>query len=152
MLDILFLDIDGVLNSVVWFERLYKKRGFFKNDHKLDPKAVKNLVSILEKTGCKVVISSAMRILYSKEYMVRMMLRAGMPYRYMDRFIGITPIHHDRNRGNEIREYLSKNDVGRYVVIDDDSKDLVGLPLVKTRYSVGLRDKELVGEICSILM
>ena len=75
---VLFLDIDGVLNSENWFAyRIYCVKNNMVNilmnfvdtddrniKHKLtmlDDRAIANLNRIIEETGCKVVLSSSWR-------------------------------------------------------------------------------------------
>lgn len=150
---IIFLDFDGVLNSGVWFHKLYKLgRQYRCCEAKLDPKAIKCLASILKETGCYVVITSSMRIIYGKKHLMRLMFRAGLPYKYKNRLIGLTPIHRDRFRGREIQEYLDNNQVSSFVIIDDDVADLQQYKnkLVKTKNMFGLR-KWNVSEAVKIL-
>ena len=80
---VLFLDIDGVLNSSNWFEYMqycikndmYNKVLNFveiNDEHikrklsMIDDRAIANLNRIVEETGCKVVLSSSWRS--SREY------------------------------------------------------------------------------------
>lgn len=57
---IIFLDIDGVLNSGDWAEELYKNPN--PNYHNFcDPKAVDMLIEFLQSTGFMLVLSSSWR-------------------------------------------------------------------------------------------
>ena len=57
---IIFLDIDGVLNSGDWAEELYKNPN--PNYHNwCDPKAVDRLIEFLQSTGFMLVLSSSWR-------------------------------------------------------------------------------------------
>ncbi len=134
---ILFLDIDGVLNSGTWFES--NRRGMFD----LDPGAVSLYNEIVEKTGCMVVISSSWRRLdgYIDE-LQRNSLR-------VDVIIGETPRLPRPNgtsvefceRGFEIRSWIISNCQGvelTYAIVDDDSDMLPGQPFFQTSWKIGL--------------
>lgn len=59
----LFLDFDGVLNTIGYAKRL-RKEGIDPFDEfgaMFDPKTISNLKSIVEQTGCKIVLSSTWR-------------------------------------------------------------------------------------------
>ena len=56
----LFLDIDGVLNSVSWYREEWNKNHVYPQGD-FDPKCVELVNRIVEETGCKVVVSSSWR-------------------------------------------------------------------------------------------
>ena len=59
----LFLDFDGVLNTTCYVKRL-RKEGIDPFDEfgaMFDPDTIRNLKSIVEQTGCKIVLSSTWR-------------------------------------------------------------------------------------------
>ena len=56
----LFLDIDGVLNSVSWYREEWSKNHAYPQGD-FDPKCVELVNRIVEETGCKVVVSSSWR-------------------------------------------------------------------------------------------
>jgi hypothetical protein len=161
---VLFLDIDGVLNS----HRLFKKikedgiptpeeqsladelhplyGGFCHIDvirtgiRHIDPSAVKLLNEILEASKAKVVVSSTWRLGNPLECIDKMLKFHG----FTGELIGMTEAWLDRDkypqRGNEIQEWLDRHpDVGSFVIIDDDS-DMAHLMnhLVKTQFAEGL--------------
>lgn len=140
---VLFLDIDGVLNSQNWF-------GFMKycedngtvekilnyvdtNDddvkyklHMLDDRAIANLNRIIEATGCKVVLSSSWRSSRESDNIFTQYVLKLKGYKYD--FYGVTPrLWHKEfgtQRGEEIQMWmdkeLEKNEIESYVILDDD--------------------------------
>lgn len=111
---VIFLDIDGVLNVI---PKTIDKWGayFGPEDH-----FVKNLKTLIDQTGAKIVISSTWRM-SGLQYMKDMWADRNLP----GEIIGITPNHMMKTgttlqRGKEIDEWLSKNDVQNYVILDDD--------------------------------
>ena len=145
---VLFLDIDGVLNSENWFGyRLYCiKNNMFNevinfvntNDerikHKLsmiDDRAIANLNRIIEETGCKVVLSSSWRSCVEAEnalteYLLKL---KGFKYELYD----VTPRlwfnDFSVRRGEEIKFWLDKesekNEIESFVILDDDDSDML---------------------------
>ena len=64
--NIIFLDVDGVLNSHLYVEQYKDKRGEWLNlsqrEQNLDPKAVKMLDQLCKDTNSKIVLSSTWRL------------------------------------------------------------------------------------------
>jgi hypothetical protein len=133
---VIFLDIDGVLNSHIYFssresikedERLNNDPdGHDKNDL-IDPKAVENLNEIVRNVpNVEFVLSSTWRRGHHITEMTEILKSKG--------FIGIinsaTPICDFKGsvRGNEISIWLENNrdfNFNNYVIIDDDSDMLL---------------------------
>lgn len=130
---VLFLDIDGVLNSAEWF-----LSGVPKNIWDLDPKAVRRLKRILEATGAKVVLSSAWRK-YPKEVAhLRTLFDIHDMTPVMTTFLGCThrrpdggpqhgadnctdPLTHPVPRHEEISAWLAAHpEVTAFAIVDDD--------------------------------
>lgn len=129
---IIFLDIDGVLNS----HRTPNPR---KLPYIVDRKLVARFKRVLKRTGAKVVLSSTWRYdpagLFSAKY-------HGIPY------IGITPDMPHRPRRDEILAWLKKpRNANRFAVIDDDDDELDELPLFQPSASTGLDNKIAQGVI-----
>jgi hypothetical protein len=126
MRKIIFLDIDGVLNSHDWFERKPKlppdspRRDFI--IEMLDPKAVQLFHLILVETNAEVVLSSTWR-LHDED-------REIIKEKVVD-FIDVTPVSDSRIRGAEIYMWVDKNLTPeerkemRYAILDDDSDMLL---------------------------
>ena len=125
---IIFLDVDGVLNSHQWWESEARKGDERQAglDRHIDPQAVLQLQRICTLTGAHVVISSTWRFGHL-ELLLKMLTRYG----FTSPVIGIT----DRGcsncvRGNEIYRWLQDNvenylDFKSYVIIDDDGDMLL---------------------------
>lgn len=124
---IIFLDIDGVLNSQDWYHRRTKtspdctREEFDRNQ--FDPEAVKRLRTILGVTQAEVVLSSVWRL--GEESC------AAVRQNACD-FIDVTPQCSSGIRGAEIMMWIRKNIPGyydegvlQYAIIDDDSDMLL---------------------------
>ena len=157
---IIFLDIDGVLNSQNTFIDNHEYRKFFvkyMNDEVNDKIIYKMLDIDLDKlfmirdictlTGAKVVISSTWRRSRYYPLIEERLTSLGVP------IVGVTPFI-GNNRGDEIRKYLEDNHVDEFVILDDDIfKDFNELEnyLVKTSfYEDGLTD-EISREVVRVL-
>jgi hypothetical protein len=126
---IIFLDIDGVLNHVQFYEQrhvLLEKGIKIKYPYsEIDPACVEKLNVLCEKTGAKVVISSTWRhsgLDYCKD--------ALEFHGFKGEIIDITPSSPTRFRGIEILDWIKTNEelIGEpyynfteYVILDDDS-------------------------------
>lgn len=137
---ILFLDIDGVLNSVQ-----YAIRNNIRGIWGLDPVCVALLQQIVIATNCHIVISSTWRRNYTLVAMRKVLSDTGMikdpP------IIGYTPVSkYRRLRGDEIEEWIdgsippTKLKSLRYVCLDDDDDFLPDQPLVRTNIETGLTE------------
>ena len=129
MRKVLFLDIDGVCNSV-----RYMKSGAHRPGSMLgiDPYPAFMVGKIQLDTGCEVVLSSTWRL--------NKMSRDEVRAQVVD-FIDVTPDFGIRPRGEEIQDWLDRNpDVTRYAILDDDSDMLQGqMPnFFKTTWEEGL--------------
>ncbi|QJI52419.1 hypothetical protein [Psychrobacillus phage Perkons] len=130
---LIFLDIDGVMNS-----------GFSKRSDKhfslaFDDNAVTNLKQILERTGAMIVVSSTWRLGEAiKSLKEDIFIHYGL-----DKYIvGVTPYYQETIRGLEIADYLAHqhNQVIESFVILDDDTDMGSFTdrLVKTNAIYGL--------------
>ena len=131
MKKIIFLDIDGVLDTQLWYTQMDRNTTIDKYGYAFDPNAVANLKRIVEETGADIVISSSWKCMGLTQ-MEDMWNDRNLP----GRIVGITPnsvsdellLHADIDsmelfhiRGEEIKEWLSKHGkrVSNYVIIDD---------------------------------
>ena len=131
MRKIIFLDIDGVLNTKEWHSRMTKDAPKDEYGYAFDPVTVKNLAHIIDKTGADIVISSSWKF-YGVAKLRKMWEIRNLPGTILD----ITPntisdemllnanldeMELGVCRGNEIKEWLSrhKGEVSNYVIIDD---------------------------------
>ena len=166
---VLFLDIDGVLNSENWFGyRLYCiKNNMFNevinfvntNDERIkyklsmiDDRAIANLNRIIEETGCKVVLSSSWRSCVEAENTLTEYLLKLKGFKY--EFYDVTPRlwfnDFSIRRGEEIKFWLDKesekHEIESFVILDDDYSDI--LPEQMNNFihidgQVGLTDKDV---------
>jgi hypothetical protein len=123
LIKIIFLDVDGVLNSSNFFRESRKKTYDTSN---LDKKAVEVLNTIIELTGAKVVISSTWRV----HDFFGLLCELG-ENDFKGEVIGQTPILNQSIRGNEIKEWIQLNkesldvtdekDFKNYLILDDNS-------------------------------
>lgn len=144
---ILFLDIDGVLNSDAWFRSKRNRT----ETNELDVAAVKRLDLIVERTGAKVVISSTWRTGLTREELTAILQKYG----FRGEVIDMTPVLRagevrDRagspTRGDEIQAWLDAQPAPpRAFVILDDQTDLGALSVrqVFTTYDHGLLDEHV---------
>ena len=113
---ILFLDIDGVLNSADFvIKRKYDLVLSFLSYplSEFDPLAVERVNTILNKTNAKLVISSDWRF---TEGLDNILKKAGLRYPIYD----ITPYGMGKDRGYEIQEWLDEHDdIENYAIIYD---------------------------------
>ena len=160
-MNIIFLDIDGVLNSSRYFSKIANiKNNFYKDDkhdlnsiedkvnyHMLDINEynINILKSIIENTNSKVVITSSWKFMGIFNNIVSRLIGLGIPI--IDKTIdkGI-------NRGEGILNYVKEHNVNNYIVIDDeifdDYNDIILSRLVKTSFDDnGLDEKAKVKAI-----
>lgn len=143
MRKVLFLDFDGVLNHRAHFARLPPGRTASEvehDDNSFDRVCVARLDTILERTGCSVIISSSWRHMYPLAKLVTILRQHG--FRYESRIIGVTPDFPDRDRGHEIQASLDALAVVEVFAILDDDSDMAHLKsfLVQTSFDTGLQD------------
>lgn len=160
---LLFLDIDGVLNSSDWFVRLVEKkphpkkpkliRKDFKTDRffpiyrmfRLDPQAIKcasDLITSIE--GAKWVVSSTWRHGSDDEFsdLVLYLKKCGLK----GEIIGRTQSRPPASRGSQIQNYLDEHQLTekQILIIDDDSDMLHLTPRhIKTDYLFGLTQADV---------
>jgi hypothetical protein len=111
---VLFLDIDGVLNTT---STLWKLRTDGSED--IGSKHLIHLSRIVHKTGCKIVLSTSWRHFEPHiDTIKRRLLTAGIPNEVI---ISKTPDMWDDPRGHEITAWLKDHpEVTKFAVVDDD--------------------------------
>lgn len=131
---VLFLDVDGVLNSERWFAQ--EMRG---NLLELDPAAVGMVQAIVHATGAEIVLSSTWRLVPD----LRQQIQAVLPHTER------TPrgSAFDR-RSQEIRAWLDAHpDVTAFAILDDDADagyDGLDAHFVQTDPKEGIRSADVV--------
>ena len=132
---LVFLDFDGVLNSNTWIYT-HSERGF---DH-IAPELVQLVNQLLWRTGAKVVVSSAWRILFNVDE-----LREGLvEHGFSGEIVGAT----DRigsMRGDQIERWLHEHDHDGPICILDDSTDMNRLLpfLIRTSAETGITQADV---------
>lgn len=130
---ILFLDIDGVLNSEdyasLYTEKEWDNLTYF--ERHLDDKAIQLINYICDSTKAQVIISSTWRYGRSVEQLQDILNSRGATFKIIDK----TPEYDIRYRGYEIDAWISKNrskdkngnyfKFTNYVIIDDDIEDML---------------------------
>ena len=129
-MNVIFLDIDGVLNHELFYEKRQEKvlndnENFIKLPKELrdiDVEKVKLLNKLCADTKSKVVISSTWRIGRTVDELREMFKNVGFTFEIIDK----TPASDHRVRGVEIKSWLKSNlSVTNYVILDDDSDFLI---------------------------
>lgn len=121
-MNIIFLDVDGVLNSVNNLIRIHKKtnKSYSCYSYPFDYECLENLKELVFRTKSNIVISSSWR--KSKEGMQKLFEVLKM-YELDELVIGATPFL-GTNRGEEISKYLDSIkyiDIINFVILDDDN-------------------------------
>lgn len=114
---VIFLDVDGVLNSRTFAKRMREREGVnvFRHDI-LDEGALLLLKEIIDRTGAKIVVSSSWRKIPSK----LLALKDWLAYYGMEVY-DVTP-YAGGERGNDITAWLKRHpSVHKYAILDDDS-------------------------------
>lgn len=157
-MNIIFLDIDGVLRThesdLAWSKELNEpvRRG---TNRLFSKKAVDNLNEVIFLTKAKIVVTSSWRLKLSLEQLKKVFKERGVEgeviaktssdYIDNDYFIPIG------NRGLEIRQWLQDNHYSKFVVIDDQVKDIVSIipdyKVVKVNPLVGFVEVDKVLDI-----
>lgn len=149
---IIFLDCDGVINSIQWEAVRKDMPPASVIDDAIDPRCLSRIVSICKVTGAKIVLSSDWRI--SWPFARTRLERAGMPEGLiMDctPVLNTVPGMHRHSRGDEVQAWLdAHDDVYDYVIIDDREdflQDQVRLHLVHVNNWVGITEKDRLAAV-----
>lgn len=140
MRPIIFLDVDGVLNTPMsWGKR--REQG-------MDEDKVKLVSDLAEKVDADVVISSAWRNHYPLIELKDMLQKRG--WQDINRIIGVTPNSGDMSRrGQECRNFLNENIIGpkpKVLALDDQwvtSFIEAEIPYLQTSCSKGITEKDI---------
>jgi hypothetical protein len=151
---IIFLDIDGVLNSMDYMNLLHMSKHDAKMDKEtmdeygqlFDPRCVQWLEYIIAKTGAKIVISSTWRM-SGLQIMQELWKHRNLPGEVIDVTGrgGVDPEIIERfydpgaDRGYEIQQWIEDHsDINSYVILDDDSDMCPGQHFVKCDSKYGI--------------
>jgi hypothetical protein len=130
---LLFLDIDGVMNSSRCDNWLYRHK--IDNFRKLyfDPVAVAALNQVVHDTHAEIVLSSSWRISHGFEWIKGHFMKQGFAYPW--NIVGTTCGRFDGNRGMQILDWIGRTGyTGEYAVVDDSSQGLADNALIYRRF------------------
>lgn len=151
---VIFLDIDGVLNTSQTFIDIYyewKKTGVRRVP--IDEFRLVYLKEIIDKTKALIILSSSWRAFFKKENGAILPINDSakelvhLLNKYNLEIHDITPRDKNGIRQNEIKKWLSNHIIDNFVVIDDDSydlKDFINKELVKTNFA---KDREMIQDM-----
>lgn len=126
---VLFLDVDGVLNNDKTTERCLFYTG-------VDKTLAKLLTDWMKDKDVKIVLSSTWRRFPEMHFALK---EEGIEW------IDVTPHFPNRQRGEEIREWMMGKEVTAFAVLDDSNDmDAVRSNFVRTNPKVGLVAADLV--------
>lgn len=151
-MNIIFLDIDGVLKTPSTFNNdenelsgsMIYKINFDKKTFNLNESCVQYLKNVVEKTNCKIVISSSWRIKSCIKDFNKMFKLYDWDTE--DIIIGFTPITTNGIRGEDIDEWFRNHyniDVEKYIILDDCDDILIQqkIHLIQTNYQLGITNE-----------
>ena len=148
MRKVIFLDVDGVLNSEL-NEKINNNLGHWSSrDIIMYEESMMSLYEIISATGAEIVLSSTWRYpdedgsYISKENLIKQLSEYGM------NLSDETPQLAVYDRALEILTYLENHpEVTHYIVIDDDiellKNDIIKPHLVYTYYQIGLTEQDI---------
>ena len=157
---VLFLDIDGVLNSVQYFKskKYNKTKGNYLCD--IDTDKLPLIQEIIEKTHCKVVLSSSWRYFWNNPKFIKALKQLKNEFKKHKIVIfDITGFEHKEDNSEwfgrqlQIRNWLQNHTVEKFCILDDDTYDLQLLKdnLVNPSFYEGGIKNEHVEECIKIL-
>lgn len=157
---IVFLDIDGVLNSAIWHEQGQpgKLRVNGQNAPLIDPAAVA-LLDPLVSLGARFVLSSAWRAAYDGPEITGLLRKVGFRGEVFDRTkpdgLGGGLLNQGQTRGKQIYEWIVRNRyAGPFAIFDDDGGPDYWHPvfahLVQTDFIVGLTRDHVVRAVAML--
>ena len=161
---VVFLDVDGVLNSNEYFasnddevKKFYQKNNDVYDD--IENRIIRQMMDIdmdkfnllkdaVNKLGAYVVIVSSWKKLSIYPQLKERLVSMGLP------IIGET-IDNGSDRGNGIKDYLLKHEVSDYVILDDDIfmdyDDEILFRLIKTSFINGGLKQEHINRLMDML-
>ncbi len=157
MRKVIFLDVDGVLNSVGflddWWINTRMAPGYNSEDFnqsQFDPKAVALLEKLVnEVPGVEIVISSSWRVLHTLPE-IRNFIKTAGGLKASSVIIDQTPQHQGYSiRGREVKEWVDEHldEFDRYVIFDDNGdftrqQKQTGV-FIQTDEAVGLTEADI---------
>ena len=140
---VIFLDVDGVLNSEHWYHKNHEKHPErCRVETAIDPRYVRNLSKIVKLTGAVIVLTGTCRsaVRENKKHYLRQIFE-----RYGLKVYGYTLRISDGVRGHEIQDWLDRyKDYVTNIVIIDNNDDMLHLSkyLVQTKNGPYINKKD----------
>lgn len=135
---VIFLDIDGVLNSDKYFDKI-KNLEIQGIQSEIDIEKIKLLKKAIDETGAKVVLSSSWRYTRNAQYLKELLSQYNI-------YIDSTPFIQNK-RGLEIKEWLKNNpNVEDFIIIDDEIFDSYDEELMKKLIKISNGNGICIGE------
>ena len=135
---VIFLDIDGVLNSDEYLDKV-KNSDIQGIERDIDVGKVKLLKRAIDETGSRVVLSSSWRYTRNARYLKELLANYGIR-------VDSTPYIQDI-RGLEIKKWLSENQgVEDFIILDDEIFDSFDEELIKKLVKVSNGNGRSLGE------
>lgn len=141
-MNIIFLDVDGVLNDFYSLRKRKNRNIFEKPEPLLDEDKIRLLKELVDKTNSKIVLSSSWRAFFYKDTLdpknrygeeLRRLL-----HKYSLEIYSMTGRSKTGIREDEINDWLNNHsDIESFVILDDEKSHLqsfVNSNLVKTEY------------------
>lgn len=150
-MNIIFLDIDGVLNTERYIKEQRKNSEEndvgFRYDFNFDPICMKNLKTLIEKVKPYIVLSSSWR---NNEDLIIEIRKNLKLYGIRCGIIDITPRLRNTSRGAEIKkwldehvDFLSENNSSYIILDDEDDMGELSHSLIKCDQYYGFDDSKL---------
>lgn len=135
---VLFLDIDGVLNSEAWFSGPDNTPGQL---GKLDPEACALLEQVIQRTGCKLVLSSSWRYSISPLAIESLLEERGTESACFLESTGPDL----STRDDEILLWTKTHPVSEWAAIDDTSLPTIAKlgRFVRTEFATGMTQEHV---------
>ncbi len=113
---VIFLDIDGVLNSDEYINKM-KESNVKGIEKAVDAQKIRLLKRAIDETGAKVVLTSSWRLTKYLPHLKQLLLQNGV-------FLTDTTKFLENERGEEIKLWISENkDTEDFVILDDEIFD-----------------------------
>ncbi len=138
---IIFIDIDGVLNSEFYYRNVDRS---VKDWARFDPKVVDLIKNLVDEFSAKIVISSTWRFGAVKQLNGELKKSGMIKFLHKD---WKTPQLYPPHRGKEIQSWLTEHPViVEYVILDDDDSILEeqNSRFVKTELSSGMQKEHFI--------
>lgn len=149
-MEVIFLDVDGVLKSIRNYALQHGSAGgLMNNESSFDPECLSNLKKLIEITDSKIVITSTLR---KTEDGLDSLYYEFMNLGISKRIIGETPIILIDNKSLEIEQFLIDNEfIERFIILDDEYIEGFEDRLILTNPYTGLTEENVKNAIIILM-